>query len=188
MPELTPVQSQVIAGLLAGKSVSAVARENSIHRSTIYEWRNAHASFGLVLEQCRSRNQVNLYDLVQDLTEEALETVAAMPQSEDANLRLRASQTILRVGGPGRVPKGLQPAMELETFTDQMAVRCAKLDPPPMEKAAESDTIRQNPTVKFEPARNSRCACGSRLKYKRCCGIAHIGQEVLTQNASRLSR
>jgi transposase-like protein len=87
MAALTPVQSQVIAGLLAGKSVSAVARENGIHRSTIYEWRNEHPYFSLVLEQCRSRHQVNLYDLVQDLTEQTLETVGTMVQSEDANLR-----------------------------------------------------------------------------------------------------
>ena len=33
MPELTPIQSQVLADLLAGKSVSAAARENGIHRS-----------------------------------------------------------------------------------------------------------------------------------------------------------
>jgi transposase-like protein len=181
MPVLTPVQFQVIAGLLAGKSVSAVARENGIHRSTIYEWRNEHAYFSLVLEQCRSRHQVNLYDLVQDLTEQALETVAAMLQSEDANLRIRAAQTILRVAEPGRVPKGLRAGMELETFADQSLARTAKLAPLP--DARESDTIRQNPTVKSEPARNSRCACGSGLKYKRCCGSVLIEQGFLTQKA-----
>jgi transposase-like protein len=48
MAALTPVQSQVIAGLLAGNSVSAVARENGIHRSAIYEWRNEHPYFSLL--------------------------------------------------------------------------------------------------------------------------------------------
>ncbi len=170
MAQLTCAQSQVIAGLLAGKSVSAVARENGIHRSTIYEWRNEHAYFGLVLDQCRSRHQVNLYDLVQDLTEQALEMVATMLQSEDATLRLRAAQAILRIAQPGRVPKGLRTNMEMETFADQTVAQTAKLDPPLVEEEPESDTIRQNPTLKSEPARNSRCACGSGLKYKRCCG------------------
>jgi transposase-like protein len=142
MPQLTPIQSQVIAGLLAGKSVSAVARENGIHRSTICQWRNEHPYFGLVLDQCRSRHQVNLYDLVQDLTEQALETVAIMLQSEDATVRLRAAQAILRIAHPGRVPKGLRAGMEMETFVDQTVAQTAKLDPPPVEEEPESDTIR----------------------------------------------
>ena len=227
MPQLTPIQSQVVAGLLAGKSVSAIARENSIHRSTIYHWRNEHPYFNIVLDQARSRHQVNLYDLVQDLTEQALETVATMLESVDANLRIRAAQTILRVTDPGRLPKGLRTPMEIDTMADQTLAQRAELDLAPVAHTVESDTIRQNPTVKSEPARlsrdlrssiefdtiadqslaqtadvdlgtmadaprnraqfdrtcpthksgpsrNSRCACGSGLKYKRCCGNIQI--------------
>ncbi len=156
MPPLTPVQSQVIAGLLAGKSVSAVARENGIHRSTIYHWRNEHPYFSIVLDQARSRQQVNMYDLVQDLTEQALETVATMLESEDANLRIRAAQTILRVADPGRVPRGLRAPMEIETMADETQAQRAALDLAPLPGSIESDTIRQNSTVKSDPARLSR--------------------------------
>jgi transposase-like protein len=176
MSQLTPIQDQVLAGLLAGKSVSAVARENGIHRSTIYHWRHAHPYFSIALEQARSRHQVNLYDFVQDLTEQALETVAAMLESEDAAIRLRAAQAILRIAEPARLPKGMRSEVEFETFADQTLIQKARLDvqqvsaPAPEPSPAEFDTIRQNPTLKSEPARNSRCACGSGLKYKRCCG------------------
>jgi transposase-like protein len=146
MSQLTPIQNQVLAGLLAGKSVSAVARENGIHRSTIYHWRHEHPYFGMALDQARSRHQVNLYDFVQDLTEQALETVAAMLESDDATLRLRAAQAILRIAEPARLPKGMRSEVEFETFADQSSIQNAlpAITPEP----AESDTIRQNPTVK----------------------------------------
>ena len=76
---------------------------------------------------------------MQDLAEQALETVEELLTSEDPNLRLRAA--------------ALPAAMEREP------------DPEP----AQSDTIRQIPTLESQPSHNSRCACGSGLKYKRCC-------------------
>src|ERR1700722_9887448 len=103
MPELTPIQSQVLAGLLAGKSVAVVARENGIHRSTIYEWRHQQPYFTFALDQARSRHQTAMFDLVQGLAEQALETVEELLTSEDANLRLRAAQMILRVAEPSHL-------------------------------------------------------------------------------------
>jgi len=132
MCQLTPMQDQVLAGLLAGKSVSGAAKENGIHRSTIYHWRHEHSRLGLALEQACFRQQVNLYDSVQDLTEQALETVATMFASEDANLRLRAAQAILRVA-------------EFDTIRQNSTVKS---------EPTKSDTNRQNPTRKFERARN----------------------------------
>jgi transposase-like protein len=194
MSELTTIQSQVLAGLLTGKSVSAVARDNGIHRSTIYQWRHQHPYFTLALDQARSRHKTAIYDFVQDLAEQALETVATLLTSEDANLRLRAAQTILRVAEPGHLSSDTRTAMNLETLEDHsMANRCVQTILPQAPTAPKGqqgsndlaaspfalepeptrfDTIRQNPTVEWQPSRNSRCACGSGLKYKRCCGSA----------------
>jgi transposase-like protein len=158
MPELTPIQSQVIAGLLAGKSVSAVARENSIHRSTIYHWRLEHPYFKIVLDKARSSQQTAMFDLVQDLTEQAIEVVSDLLSSEDANVRLRAAQAILRLANPGNLSRETKSVIDFEALD-------AYASPQP-----EFDTIRQNPTLSQEQGRNSRCACGSGLKYKRCCG------------------
>jgi transposase-like protein len=190
MSQLTPIQNQVLAGLLAGKSVSAVARENGIHRSTIYHWRHEHPYFGMALEQARSRHQVNLYDFVQDLTEQALETVATLLESDDAAVRLRAAQAILRIAEPPRLPRGMRSEVELETFADQTLIQKARLDlkemPDPALQPAESDTIQHNSTVKSEPGRNSRCSCGSGLKYKRCCGSV-IGSQCADPRLDLLS-
>jgi transposase-like protein len=181
MSELTPIQSQVLAGLLAGKSVSAVARENGIHRSTIYEWRQQQPYFTLALDKARSRHQTAMFDFVQGLAEQALETVEELLTSEDANLRLRAAQVILRVANPGHLSTDTRSAMQFETLSDHTLARTAEppavpafcvtaIDPEPDTEPVQSDTIRQNPTLQSEPSRNSRCACGSGLKYKRCCG------------------
>jgi transposase-like protein len=174
MSELTPIQSQVLAGLLAGKSVSAVARENGIHRSTIYEWRQQQPYFTFALDKARSRHQTAIFDLVQGLAEQALETVEELLSSEDANLRLRAAQVILRIAEPGHISRDTRSAMQFETLSDHTLARVAEppavMEPEPDTEPAQSDIIRQNPTLQSEPSRNSRCACGSGLKYKRCCG------------------
>ena len=188
MSELTPIQSQVLAGLLAGKSVTAVARENGIHRSTIYEWRHQQRHFIFALDQARSRHQTALFDFVQGLAEQALETVEELLASEDANLRLRAAQVVLRVAAPNHPSKATRSGMEFEALSDHTLARVAKLpfaiepelepEPPP------SDTIRQNPTLQSEPSRNSRCACGSGLNYKRCCGSGRASIAVGSENCT----
>ena len=170
MHQLTPIQSQVVAGLLAGKSVSAVARENGIHRSTIYNWRHEQPYFTLVLDQARSRHRTAMYDLAQDLAEQALETVQELLASEDANLRLRAAQLILRVAEPAHLSKDTKTAMNLETLADHTFARSTALPAIAEPEPAKSDTNRQKSTLPSEQSRNSRCSCGSGLKYKRCCG------------------
>src|ERR1700719_571221 len=123
MSELTSIQSQVLAGLLASKSVSAVARENGIHRSTIYQWRHDQPYFTLALDQARSRHQTALFDHVQDLAEQALETVAELLTAEDTHLRLRAAQVILRVAEPSHLSPDSRTAIGFETIADHASAR-----------------------------------------------------------------
>ena len=167
---INTLQTQVVAGLLAGKSVSAVARENGIHRSTIYNWRHEQPYFTLVLDQARSRHRTSMYDLAQDLAEQALETVEELLGSQDSNLRLRAAQLILRVAEPAHLSRDTKTAMNVETLADHTFARSMTFTPTAEAEPAEFDTIRQNSTLQSEPSRNSRCRCGSGLKFKRCCG------------------
>ncbi len=97
---MSPVQTQVIAALVAGKSITAAAREAGVHRSTIYQWRREHPEFQLVLDQARSHHQAALFDFVQDLANQALEAVETALTSDEPELRLRAAQIILRVASP----------------------------------------------------------------------------------------
>jgi transposase-like protein len=99
MPELTPLQSQVLAGLLAGGSIAAVAREHKIHRATIYNWRHDHPAFSHALRDARQRQAVAIHDAAQDLAARAYEALGALLNSECENTRLRAAQTILRAAG-----------------------------------------------------------------------------------------
>jgi transposase len=101
MEDLTTTQSKVVAALLAGKSISTAARENGIHRSTIYEWQQS-PNFLSALQSARARHQSALYDQVQDLAEEALEILSAALNAADLSTRLRAAQFVIRTAGPGR--------------------------------------------------------------------------------------
>src|SRR5438876_768259 len=141
MPELTTIQSTVLTGLLAGKSVSAVARENDIHRSTIYLWRKEHPYFNIALAEARSHHRTAMYDFVQDLAAQALETVATLLESEDASLRLRAAQMILRIAEPSQLPKEARSAMEFELFADNVMARTkTNLPAPATPQPVEHDT------------------------------------------------
>ena len=172
MPELTQIQSQVLAGLLAGKSVSAAARENVIHRSTIYHWRHEQPYFTFALDQARSRHQTAMYDLVQDLAEQALETVQELLVSDDANVRLRAAQVILRVARPSHLSKDSRSAMEFETLSDHTLAKSQALLPAVEPEPVACDTIRQNSTLPSQPSRNSRCACGLGLNISGVAAMA----------------
>ena len=98
--ELTKLQSQVLAGLLAGGSIAAVAREHRIHRSTIYNWRNEHPAFTSALNEVRNRQHAAMYDAAHDLASRAYETLSALLSSNDTNVQLRAAQTIIRTIAP----------------------------------------------------------------------------------------
>jgi transposase-like protein len=176
MSNLTPIQSQVLASLLAGKSISAAARENGIHRSTIYNWRQQHPSFVHILDQARARHRATLYDLAQDLAEQSLEAVAEALASDDLSIRLRGAQIMLRTTGRSifKLPQREQDGVEMEAMADSNP-RVQQLYPDILpdllkdDSAPEPDTIRQNSTLSSQP-RNAPCSCGSGLKYKRCCG------------------
>ena len=101
MPELSPIQSQVLAGLLAGGSIAAVAREHKIHRSTIYNWRHEHAAFVFALTEARTRQKAALYDGAQDLAARAFETLGALLNSDCDQIRIRAAQVVLKAAGQG---------------------------------------------------------------------------------------
>src|SRR5579862_5027121 len=100
MQPLTPIQTQVLSGLLSGQSIAAVARENGIDRSTIYHWRKDHPHFTFALDQARARLQTALYDDVQDLVAQALQVLAELLHSTDDRIRLRVAQTLLRAANP----------------------------------------------------------------------------------------
>jgi transposase-like protein len=125
MPELTPLQSQVLAGLLAGGSIAAVAREHKVHRSTIYNWRYDHPAFTHALRDARQRQAVALHDAALDLSACAYGTLGALLRSECELTRLRSAQAILRVAGASGA--GGSAAAEPTSGVDAMAARMRRV-------------------------------------------------------------
>ena len=125
MPELTPIQSQVLASLLAGGSVAAVAREHRIHRSTIYNWRHEHPAFTVALNEARARYQAAMYDAAQDLAVRAYATLGGLMGSECEQTKLRAAQAVLRAVHTGAAIGGKVQEFEfgrLDTVNRQAAI------------------------------------------------------------------
>jgi hypothetical protein len=115
-----------------------------------------------------------------------LETVEVLLASEDANLRLRAAQLILRVAEPSHLSpshlKDPRPALDfaaLHRYTAPPSLARGTMFAPIVgSESAEVDTTRRNSTLLSEQSRNSRCKCGSGLKYKRCCGNGRTQEDV----------
>jgi transposase-like protein len=162
---LTPIQSQVLAGLLSGASVAAVARGHHIHGSTIYAWRTDLPAFRFALASARSRQKAILYDSAQELAARAFETLNTLLASASETVRLRAAEAVLRTVDPlsaAEPPPGVNPGNK-QAFAEQHDYsKCREsllpsdrdlLDSgspphlyPNVACLTKSDTIRQNPT------------------------------------------
>ncbi len=146
MPELTPIQSQVLAGLLAGGSIAAVAREHKIHRSTIYNWRHDHSAFAYALRDARKRQAIALHDSVQDLSARAYETLGALLTSECEHTRLRTAQAILRAAGQSAAAfTETEPTSAVQALSERVRRRDALGSIAP-----EDRVLLENPTAAME--------------------------------------
>ena len=77
--EHTPEQkAQVIAALLAGQSVSAIARQFKVDRTTVHRWRAAAGLNGTTLLQQEKRGEID--DLVGNLLRTIIETLQIQAQ------------------------------------------------------------------------------------------------------------
>ena len=156
MAELTPIQSQVLAGLLAGGSIAAVAREHNIHRSTIYNWRHDHPAFTYALKDARRRQQTAMFDAAQDLASRAFETLGSLLASEDEAMKLRAAQAILRTFAATEnladapEPAGIEKVCERNDRNRALAALPSGLElpgPADYPDVIQIDTIRHNSTT-----------------------------------------
>jgi len=163
---LTPIQSQVLAGLLSGASVAAVAREHHIHRSTIYAWRTGLPAFRFALASARSRQKAILSDSAQELAARAFETLNTLLASPSETVRLRAAEAVLRSVDPlsaSEPPPGVNPG-NTQAYSEQLDFNICRESLLPSDKdrldsgslphvypdvtcLTKADTIRQNPTL-----------------------------------------
>lgn len=166
MPELTPIQSQVLAGLLAGGSIAAVAREHKIHRSTIYNWQHDHPAFTYALKDARARHRAIMYDAAQDLAARAYDTLATLLGSDNEQTRLRAAQAILRTTSASASASAAEAVDEhMSTSLTRVknimerrdAIRSIALQDRPLLHSTlpvSQDAVRQNSTLLQQPSSN----------------------------------
>lgn len=143
---VSPKQAEVLARLVAGDSVSNAAAATGLHRTTIHHWCRTSPEFRIALEDAKTARAEAIYDQIGDISPLAVITLKAILENEQtaAHLRLKAALAILR---PALAPQRIHHnSSEFITNTESEETSGASIP------------------------RNAPCPCGSREKYKRCCG------------------
>jgi hypothetical protein len=173
---LSPAQSQVVAALAQGRTVTAAAREADLHRNTIYNWLD-DPGFKTAVEEAQREYVAILSDGMRDLAALALETLRNLledPKTPPA-VRLKTALAVLqRPHFPNRgwhLPERIEEPRE-QQVVDNLVEMKADYDAMRMTDAMEASEKRKKPPEAPAPPRSAPCPCGSGLKYKRCCAKA----------------
>ena len=160
---LTPIQIQVLQSLVEGLSITAAAKEASIHRTTVHLWTRTLPDFARAYLTLRQNRADRLVDELGDLADTAINTFRHILNDESASalVRLKAAMEIVKLVEAQR-PTTLFLALADPKFEKlDTDLRIAEIMNPP----------KTAPAPKPAPVgRNAPCPCGSPLKYKRCCG------------------
>src|SRR5215471_16905523 len=94
---LSSVQTQVIAALAQGRTITAAAAEASIHRNTIHNWLHEPA-FQSAFDEAQREYAETLSDLMRELAARALETLRDILNDSKASpsVRTKAALAILQ--------------------------------------------------------------------------------------------
>ena len=160
---LTPIQVQVLQSLVAGLSVTAAAKEASIHRTTVHLWTRTLPDFARAYLTLRQQRADRLSDELGDLADLAINTIRQLlsDESASASVRLKAAMEIVKIVEAQR-PTTLSTALADPKFEKlDTDLRIAEVIAAPKTPPAPKHTA---------VGRNAPCPCGSPLKYKRCCG------------------
>ena len=165
---LTPVQAEVLKALLEGQSVTAAAERGGVHRSTVHLWTRNHRDFARALLAARQDRAERLTDELADLSQLACDTFRQLltDPNTPAATRLKAAMEIVKLVQSQRPTEqaklNASPLMD-RIFEDRRFAEVANTPMKPPIKPIETSITKQ-------PVRNAPCPCGSRQKYKRCCG------------------
>lgn len=174
--ELTPKQLLVLNSLLGGESITTAARSAGVHRATIYLWRQQEA-FNQAYEKSRCTRAQAIDDHLSDLSADALCTLHSVLNNTDVapSVRLKAALAVLNAAvRPLQNVSTRRHSTECDTFDEIEFDEIEAVEP-------DSDSVEPEPTAVEPPIparrapqsaipRNASCPCGSKLKFKRCCG------------------
>jgi transposase-like protein len=174
MQSLTAKQLDVLQALSSGQSVTAAADSAGVHRTTVYHWTRTIPEFRHTLEAVKQARIDRIRDQLDQLAAPSLAILSNIIHDDSAPMALRArtAMTILKfLCTPQKANTPRDSAAEL-----LMDAAYAAGHKRGMEWAAE-DRIHHNSSLSSisqsdeqQIPRNALCPCGSKLKYKRCCG------------------
>lgn len=124
---LSPKQLAAIRALAKGATVSAAAAAAGVHRSTIHDWSRNDIRFRAAIVESRHQHAQQITDRIRDLSDSALDTVAAIlaaPKAAPAT-RLRAALAIIRSAGTAQRWNTVQPF----EYHDAVDRACAESEP-----------------------------------------------------------
>jgi transposase-like protein len=122
----TEIRAQILEALSNGRSIAAAARDAGVHRSTIHLWIRTDAELSLAVDRARATQQSALFDELQDLAAQAVETLRELltQSTTPASVKLRAAQAILKAAGSDQP----SPELRLSLGIEQTLSRPTKFD------------------------------------------------------------
>ncbi len=182
MQSLTPKQLEVLTALSLGQSVTAAADSIGIHRTTVHHWSRTIPEFRHCLEAAKQSRIDIVRDQMHELTTPSIAILRNVIEDESASpaLRIRTALSILKF-----VTATEKSCLPKETSAEVlMDISYAAGHQRGQEYAAETAAaheaepeIHHNSSLSSneeseeqQTPRNALCPCGSKLKYKRCCG------------------
>lgn len=171
--KLTPNQAGAAIALGFGLPVSAVAAKFGIHRSTLHNWLREPA-FLRSAQSARKEFETQFRDQLAVLTRLALNTLREILTNPDTSpsVRLKAALAVLKQNG------NLPESTEFDTISPEPdALRNEMPLEPPAPPPAQPP-----PASSPKTGRNQPCPCGSRRKFKHCCGrpeTNHLRNEMV---------
>src|SRR5208283_837695 len=175
---LSERQRAALSELAAGRSILAAAASAGVHRSTLHGWLSHCEDFQAAYAAlCRHQSESDS-DLAA-IARASLQALITDPATS-AELRLRAIQTALKLV-QSRPVTALFPAVaRLGRGSSQSGGGTAEEGAPsplPLTPAALAESQgpwapkpEATPVAQATVPRNASCPCGSKLKFKRCCG------------------
>ena len=182
LTHLTPSEAQlkIIDALARGSTVSAAAGFAGISRATFYNWYKSQPAFVAAIREAQADYSRLVQERLNRLSQKALSRIDGLlddPKTPPAVV-LRTALAILErpaspdnhwiLPQPAEVeavpadPAGpeTETAPNLPNEANISAAAPPATQPPPSQTESAADSF----------ARNAPCPCGSRLKFKRCCG------------------
>ena len=194
-PGLSLSQIQALEALVTGSPIADAAKAAGVHRCTVHTWCRDNRAFRAALADTKRMHAESVQDHFRSLVESASAGLRKIVESDDTPtpVRLKAILAVLNFvathdpvleakSAGGVSTEGYNQfldAME-NTVHDRRALDAALNQPAERIPAQATATVHPAPPVQPNApaelvARGSPCPCGSRQKYKRCCGINSPG-------------